>query len=184
SRDWSSDVCSSDLTQRHRLTPRGHLSLNVRSRENRAMASQLATRMNVADRLAESARRDPERLAVVEEWGRGRQIAIGELDRDADQLARGLVELGVRPGMRLALLVKPGIDFVTLVFALLRSGATMVLVDGALGRENIVRCLAATEPEGFVAIGIGHLMRILKRREFPRAKFNVMVGSRWGWGGT
>src|SRR5690606_8383356 len=148
------------------------------------MSPPQSTRVNVADRLRESARRDPQRLAVVEEWGKCRQITISELDREADLLARGLVELGVRPGMRIALLVKPGIDFVTLVFALLRSGAVMVLVDGALGRENIVRCLAATEPEGFVAIGIGHLMRILKRREFPRAKFNVMVGSRWGWGGT
>lgn len=148
------------------------------------MTSHQATRVNVADRLAESARRDPDRLAVVEEWGRHRQVTLAELDREADLLARGLIELGVRPGMQLALLVKPGIDFVTLVFALLRSGAVMVLVDGALGRENIVRCLAATEPEGFVAIGIGHLMRLVKRREFPRARLNVIVGSRWGWGGT
>ncbi len=143
-----------------------------------------AIRVNVADRLAESARREPERLALVEAWGRERRVTLAQLDRDADLLARGLIELGVRPGMRLALLVKPGIDFVTLVFALLRSGAAMVLVDGALGRENIVRCLAATEPEGFVAIGIGHVLRIAKRREFPRARLNVMVGSRWGWGGT
>ncbi len=33
-----------------------------------------------------------------------------------------LVDLGVTPGMRLVLLVKPGIEFVKLVFALLRSG--------------------------------------------------------------
>src|SRR5690606_1581962 len=101
----------------------------------------------------------------VECWGNGRQVTLQALDREAELLARGLIELGVRPGMRLALLVKPGIDFVALVFALLRSGATMVLVDAALGRENIVRCLASTEPEGFVAIGLGQLLRVLRRRE-------------------
>ena len=147
------------------------------------MAVTQDIRVNVADRLAESARRDPDRLALVEAWGRERTITLGQLDRQADLIARGLVELGVRPGTRLALLVKPGIDFVTLVFALLRSGGTMVLVDGALGKENIVHCLASTEPEGFVAIGLGQVLRMAKRRKFPQARLNVIVGSRWGWGG-
>jgi olefin beta-lactone synthetase len=141
-------------------------------------------RTNVADRLSESARRAPDQIAVAECWGKHRQITLGELDREVELLARGLVALGVRPSMRLALLVKPGIDFVALVFALLKSGATMVLVDAALGRQNIVRCLASTEPEGFVAIGLGQLLRILKRTDFPRARLNVTVGRKWGWGGT
>lgn len=141
-------------------------------------------RTNVADRLSDSARKAPDRLAVVECWGNGRQVTLQALDREAELLARGLIELGVRPGMRLALLVTPGIDFVALVFALLRSGATMVLVDAALGRENIVRCLASTEPEGFVAIGLGQLLRVLRWREFPKARLNVTVGRRWGWGGA
>lgn len=87
--------------------------------------------------------------------------------------------MGVRPVTRLALLVKPSVEFVTLVFALLRSGATMVLVDSGLGRKNIVRCLASTEPEGFVSIPLGHALRIIKRRELPKARLNVNVGPAW-----
>lgn len=135
--------------------------------------------MNVADALAESARAAPQRVALVEAWGKQRSITIGQLDRDADVLARGLVEMSVEPQVRMALLVKPSIEFVTLVFALLRSGATMVLVDSGLGRRHIVRCLASTEPEGFVAIPLGHLLRIAKRRQFPKAKIHVNVGSNW-----
>ncbi len=39
------------------------------------------------------------------------------------RIADGLRAMGVAPGTRLALLVPAGIDFVTLVFALLKSGA-------------------------------------------------------------
>ncbi|MCO6044857.1 fatty acid CoA ligase family protein [Aeoliella sp. ICT_H6.2] len=136
-------------------------------------------RVNVADALHQAATAAPERKALVEAWGAGRSITAAELDEQASILARGLIELGVQPGTRIALLVKPSIEFVTLVFALLRSGATMVLVDSGLGRKNIVRCLASTEPEGFVAIPLGHALRLVKRREFPKAKLNVNVGPTW-----
>ncbi len=142
-------------------------------------------RSNVADRLAVAAAVQPDAVAIAVAGKRGgfKTITYAELDADATTLAQGLVAIGVRPGMRMALLVRPGIEFVTLVFALLRSGATMVLVDAGLGRKNIVRCLASTEPEGFVAIPLGHAMRLLKRREFPKAKIHVTVGRRWAWGG-
>ncbi len=158
--------------------------------------------MNVADRLAAAAAERPDAIAVVSmgqprssnhslilpsssETSRGEdaRITFGHLNADADTLARGLIAMGIGPGKRIALLVKPSIEFVTLVFALLRTGATMVLVDAGLGRKNIVRCLASTEPDGFVAIPIGHAMRVLKRKHFPKAKLNVTVGRRWLWGG-
>lgn len=142
-------------------------------------------RVNVADRLAEAARERPDAIALATPGKRGgwRTISLGELDSDATQAACGLAAMGVGPGKRIALLVKPGIDFVTLVFALLRTGATMVLVDAGLGRKNIVRCLASTEPDGFVAIPIGHALRVVKRKQFAKAKLNVTVGRRWFWGG-
>ncbi len=111
------------------------------------------------------------------------EASFGYLDRQADIIAGGLTAMGVGPGKRIALLVKPSVEFVTLVFALLRTGATMVLVDAGLGRKNIVRCLASTEPDGFVAIPLGHALRVVKRKQFAKAKLNVTVGQRWFWGG-
>ena len=52
------------------------------------------------------------------------------------------------PGTRLVLLVPPGVEFVKLVFALLRSGATTVLVDPGMGRKHLVNCLAARRAGG------------------------------------
>ncbi|MEX2170534.1 MAG: fatty acid CoA ligase family protein [Pirellulales bacterium] len=154
-------------------------------------------RLNVADRLAEMAHRMPGRIALAcpAKWSHGYQrltkhsgnryatITYADLDADATTLARGFVAWGVTPGTRLAMLVRPGIEFVTLVFALLRAGAVMVLVDAGLGRKNIFHCLSDMEPQGFVAISAAQALRTLMPRRFRGAKWNVTVGRRWFWGG-
>ncbi len=146
---------------------------------------------NIASRLSAAARGAPEAVAVVEPLGRDgrgkrlyRQVTFRELDQDSDRIARGLIDRGVRPGTRLALLVPPSIDFISLVFALFKSGAVIVLIDPGMGRRNMVRCLAETEPEGFVAVPLAHAVRTVLRRRFPKARLNVTVGRRWFWGGA
>lgn len=138
---------------------------------------------NVADSLATVAARTPDQLALIEAWGKHRAVTLGQLDDDATRLAMGLVAMGVEPGVRLALLVKPSIEFVTLVFALLRSGATMVLVDGGLGRKSILRSLESTRPDGFVAIPLAQALRVMQGKRFASARLNVTVGRRWFWRG-
>ena len=110
-------------------------------------------------------------------------ISFADLDAEATRLARGLAAWGVPPGTRLALLVRPGIEFVTLVFALLRAGMVTILVDPGLGRRNLLRCLTEAEPEGFVAVPVAQAARLCLPRRFPHAKWNVTVGRRWFWRG-
>src|SRR5688572_27436811 len=131
-------------------------------------------RLNVADRLHDVAATMPTAVAVVcpRRLSPGYSIRRGtsgalystttfaQLDADAMRLARGLIAWGVLPGTRLALLVRPGIEFVTLVFALLRAGMVTILVDPGLGRRNLVRCLSDAEPEGFVAIPMAQAARL------------------------
>jgi olefin beta-lactone synthetase len=161
-------------------------------------AFERTTRLNVADRLTRVATAMSDSIAVSCPWRRasGKQAAhrcqsgttyatttFAELDADATRIARGLLAWGVPPGTRLALLVRPGIEFVTLVFALLRAGMVIVLVDPGMGRRNLIRCLADAEPEGFVGIAAAQAARLLFRRRFPRARWNVTVGRRRFWGG-
>jgi len=154
-------------------------------------AEQLALRpssTNVAARLVATAKRMPEAVAIVEPAGRGkrrkyRTISFRELDRDSDVLAGGLRELGIAPGMRVALLVRPGIDFIALVFALFKIGAVAILIDPGMGRRRLVSCLSAVRPEGFIAIPVAQAVRRLLRSRFPLAQYNVTVGRRLFWGG-
>jgi acyl-CoA synthetase (AMP-forming)/AMP-acid ligase II len=146
---------------------------------------------NVAQRLTQMAQARPEAVAVVEPLGydlhgkrQYRHVTFRELDQDSDRIARGLSRLGVKPGTRLALLVRPGIDFVSLVFGLFKAGAVAILIDPGMGRRNLVRCLAEAEPEGFVAIPLVQAVRTLLPGRFPKARLNVTVGRRWFWGGV
>src|SRR5882757_10637106 len=141
-------------------------------------AAAPADQLNVTDRLAKFARAMPDSIAVVCPHRRVSarykpqrgisgatydSVTFSELDADVTRIANGLATWGVPKGTRLALLVKPGIEFVTLVFALLRAGMLIVLVDPGLGRRNLIRCLSEAELDGFVAIGTAQAARVLMR---------------------
>lgn len=147
--------------------------------------------VNVASRLAVIADRMPEAIAVAQPLGYGpdgkrkyKTITFAELDRDSDVIAEGLGRLGAGPGTRLALLVRPSIDFISLVFALFKAGVTTILIDPGMGRRNTIRCLSEAEPDGFVAIPAAQAIRSICRGKFPKAKINITVGRKLFWGGT
>lgn len=150
----------------------------------------MAPIVNIAARLTASARQWPDRLAIAQAMyadahGRRqyRTTTFRDLDESTDRIALGLRAWGVPVGARLAMLVPPGIEFITVAFALFKAGAVPVLIDPGMGRRNLIGCLAAVEPEGFVAIPAAQAVRLALRRRFPRAKWNVTVGRRWCWGG-
>jgi olefin beta-lactone synthetase len=152
-------------------------------------ASVPAPPVNIARRLSLTAASMPDAVAVVMPRGRraGRRqydtYTFAELEAESNRLASGLRAWGVTPGMRIALLVRPSMDFIALVFALFKAGAVIVLVDPGMGRKNLLGCLAEVQPEGFIAIPLVQAVRTLFRRRFPRARYNVTVGRRWFWDG-
>lgn len=147
--------------------------------------------LNIANRLTTSAARWPDQIAVVQPIGRNsagqyryRTWTFSQLEQEAAAIANGLLAWGVQPGQRLVLMVRPSFEFIALTFGLMRAGIVVVLIDPGMGRSNIFRCLEEINPDGFVAIPIVQAIRVLKRRQFPDARFNVTVGGRkWLWGG-
>ena len=147
--------------------------------------------LNIANRLTSSAARWPDQIAVVQPNGRDstgqyryRTWTFSQLEREAAAIANGLLAWGVQPGQRLVLMVRPSFEFIALTFGLMRAGIVVVLIDPGMGRSNIFRCLEEINPDGFVAIPIVQVIRVLKRHQFPNARFNVTVGGRkWLWGG-
>ena len=144
---------------------------------------------NVGARLTQQALAHPEQLGIATPVGSYKQktsrryhsISLSDLDQRSTCIAAGLQAMGVGPGKRIALLVRFGEDFITLVFALLKCGATLVLVDPGMGKKNLLNCLAATNPDGFVAIPLAHAIVKFKSSLFPNARLNVTVGSRFGF---
>lgn len=146
--------------------------------------------INVGFRLSETARRDPSSVAIAMPIGRDaagkfryQQMTFKQLDDDSNLLAAGLQSMGVRPGTRLALLVPPSIDFISLTFAMFKAGVVTILIDPGMGRGNLVNCLSESQPEGFVGIPLAQAVRAILRWRFPKARYNVTIGRRWFWGG-
>jgi acyl-CoA synthetase (AMP-forming)/AMP-acid ligase II len=146
---------------------------------------------NVGFRISETARLNPDGLAIAmptrkNPRGRGdyQTLTFRELDEDTNRIAAGLHAMGVRPGMRLALMVPPSIDFIAVVFACFKAGVVQVLIDPGMGRGNLIRCLADSKPDGFIGIPLAHMVRVAMRWRFPHARYNVTVGRRYFWGGA
>jgi acyl-CoA synthetase (AMP-forming)/AMP-acid ligase II len=146
--------------------------------------------VNVARRLAHFARTMGDAPAVVVQHKsrisrrfKYTTVTFAELEADTSRIAAGLRAWGVPEGTRLALLVPPSVEFVTLVFALLKAGVVMVLIDPGMGRKNLVRCLSEVEPEGFIAVPAAQAVRKFLASRFPKARWNVTVGRRLFWDG-
>ncbi|MEJ7595785.1 MAG: AMP-binding protein [Planctomycetaceae bacterium] len=140
---------------------------------------------NIADRLRVSAAKVPRQRAVVFPETRdaaGRvawtHVTFEQLNAEVDAVARGLIGLGVRPGHRIVLMVRPSIEFIALTFGIMRSGACCTLIDPGMGTRSVLRCLNTVNPDGFVAITPVHVVRRLMPWRFRSARFNVVVGPR------
>lgn len=146
---------------------------------------------NVASRLRIVTSLAPGAIAIAEPDGPpqsdgARSYALttfAGLDQRSDEIARGLLAWGLKPGMRMAMLVPFGAAFIELVFALMKAGVVTVLVDPGMGRKHLVRCLSESEPDGFMGIPKAQAIRSVLRRRFPTAHWNVTVGKKWFWGG-
>ncbi len=144
---------------------------------------------NIALRLRAMASQHPAQIAMASPLGKyhaGEQreydtLTFAELELQTSSIAAGFQNMGIKPGMRIVMLVKFGANFISLMFALLKAGAVVVLIDPGMGRKNLLRCLEATNPDGFVAIPAAQGIRMALRHRFPNARFNVTVGRRYGF---
>jgi acyl-CoA synthetase (AMP-forming)/AMP-acid ligase II len=132
---------------------------------------------NIACRLSENASRIPFNEAVVQSVGRGyKRMTYLELEADSNKIASAMQEMGIGEGKRVAVFVPYGIDFISIVFALLKTKATIVLIDPGMGIWRMLDCLRNISPDGIVAIPYVHVARKILRNKFPRTKYNITVG--------
>lgn len=150
--------------------------------------SATGTVVNIASALSETARARPYATAVACPAGRDRagraayvHWTFQRLDRESDTLARGLAYVGIGRGVRTVLMVKPGLEFFALTFALFKAGAVPVLIDPGMGVRSLGRCLDEAEPEAFIGIGRAHLARKLFGWAKRTLKAVVSVDDRAEW---
>ncbi len=82
----------------------------------------------------------PNREAFVE-FERNRRFTFAQLNARANRVANGLLAKNIRPGDRVATLLKNGIEFVETYFAVAKIGAVMVPVNWRLVAGEIAYIL-------------------------------------------
>lgn len=162
------------------------MSVDSANSGSRIPTWSLDSLQNIGHALTETSRRMPQAVAVAcpspkqqrHQPTQFETITFAELETRSNQIARGIVQMGIAPGTRLALMVPPGIAFVAWVFGLFKAGVVIILIDPGMGRRNMIRCLAAAKPAGFVGIPQAQLVRQLCWFRFPDCRQNIVLG-RW-----
>ncbi len=108
--------------------------------------------------LRDVAARHPEREALVHPaftfGGVERRLSFAELDARVDELARGLLALGIGRGEHVAIWAASVPDWVPLMFALARIGSVLVTVNTALKHDEVAYVLQQSK-----AIAVLHTTR-------------------------
>jgi O-succinylbenzoate-CoA ligase len=95
---------------------------------------------NIGLLLAKRAQICPKREAIVE-FERDRRFTFAELNARANRVANALLAQGIRPGDRVATLLKNSVEFVETYFAVAKLGAVMVPVNWRLVAGEIAYIL-------------------------------------------
>lgn len=154
------------------------------------MATERAEPCNVAAALALHALQQPDSPAIHYPTGvRGGEVryasaSYAELDALSDTYARGLAAYGIARGMRVALMVPPGLEFFALFFALFKAGTVPVLIDPGIGLKPLKTCLAEAAPSAFIGVTRAQMARVLLRWAPDSIERSVTVGPRLFWGGV
>ncbi len=146
--------------------------------------SRPADSSNVARHLRAAALATPDGCAVRVPCGRERSGDIryltrtfAQLDRETDACAAWLESLGVRPGSRVLLMVKPGLDLILCTFALFKLGAPPVAIDPGMGLRSFLKCVETTRPDALVGIPLAHAVATVFRSKFRTAGVRAVVGT-------
>jgi olefin beta-lactone synthetase len=153
-------------------------------------SSILAPAANIARHLSEMATLQPTRPAIICANARDTRgevayahMSFAQLEETSNHIAQALDAIGIRRGIRTALMVPPGLDFFALSFALFKLGAVPVLIDPGIGVRNLGGCLKQAQPHAFIGISKAHAARVILRWAHDTIRTNVTVGTKWFWGG-
>ncbi|GAA1548635.1 alpha/beta fold hydrolase [Brevibacterium picturae] len=97
------------------------------------------------------ARHDDETIASVDfAQNPAQQITWRHLWHVTTSIAGGLLELGVRPGDRVSMLVPPGNNLTAALYACLKIGAVAVVADAGLGPKGMTRATTSADPQWII----------------------------------
>ena len=107
------------------------------------LESKMANNLLMGDGLRRSAGKFPLKIAAKDRYG---QITYGELNARVNQLAHGLLSVGLRKGDAVAISVGNRIEHLEIIFAAAKIGALAIPLDIKWKALELASVLSAFEP--------------------------------------
>jgi acyl-CoA synthetase (AMP-forming)/AMP-acid ligase II len=97
-----------------------------------------------------------------------KSITAADLLTSSERLAHALIQKGVKSGDRVVLAVKPGVEFLQIIYANMMIRTVMSIIDPEMGRDNYKAKFKQFDPQHAFVDG-----RLILLREHPIARFLV-----------
>ena len=131
--------------------------------------------MLVNDFLENSAAQRPDKVALV---CAGRRLTYAQIEEQANRVANGLLEMGVQPGDRVAVWLPNSVETVIGLFAILKAGATFVVLNATTKFDKLAYVLNNCSARGlFVPVRQADLVPGEARRLVHAERGSLHVGA-------
>jgi acyl-CoA synthetase (AMP-forming)/AMP-acid ligase II len=131
---------------------------------------------NIGFTLYRIARSQPDRIGLIrKKHATYKQWTFAQLESIVQSLCHDLQYRGITQKTRVMLMVKPGLEFVTLAFALFRLGAVVILIDPGMGFRNLLRCIGSVRPAVVITTPKGGIFKILFASHFKTVRQTIVI---------
>lgn len=116
---------------------------------------------NVCELIEEQFRLNPDKLSIVapNQGSKSyKSYTFKELETRINKLANKLTELGVLPGEKVLIFIKPNLDFCAITFALFKLGAICVFIDPGMPKKMFLKCLTDLKPDVMIGLPQVHFL--------------------------
>jgi long-chain acyl-CoA synthetase len=135
--------------------------------------AQLDSPMLVEEFLEKTAARFPEKTALISD---GRRISYAELESESNRMAHGLQQCGVVRGDRVAVYLENSLETVVAIFAILKAGAVIVIVNPASKIEKLKYIFRNSEAKLLITDSKRFDGAKLDLQEIPGLQSVVVIG--------
>ncbi len=118
---------------------------------------------NVARYISVMAKQDPHLCAIMDPLHREpngniiyNELTFLELDKYCDAVSRYICECNIGRSTRVLILLKPGLNFLFISFALFKIGAVPIFIDPGMGVKNFLKCVINSQPEALIGASKAH----------------------------
>ncbi|ETR72486.1 MAG: peptide synthase [Candidatus Magnetoglobus multicellularis str. Araruama] len=159
---------------------------NPQTNETASVTSRSTEQANISGYIVELAQVSAYKQAIISLSGRDNNskmaythLTFRQFNQRSSELARGLQQAGVIRGTKTALQMQPGIDWFSIVYALLKIGAVPILIQPSLGYARIAQCIKAVEPEVLISEPKYQVAPMIYSSSYQSIHLQISTHRRW-----